>query len=78
MGAAVAGVGVKGEAGVAVVGEGWKIMGMVGVQVRRGSLGPPGDRAPPVLASVLTFCNHNIQTGAKKSETAWVKQVTSL
>lgn len=45
------------EAGVGVVGEGWKLVGIGEVEDRRGSLGPAGDRAPPVLESALTFCN---------------------
>lgn len=50
-----AGVRVVAEAGVRVVGEGWKLVGIGEVEDRSGSLGPAGDRAPPVLESALTF-----------------------
>lgn len=46
-----------------MVGEGWKLAGIGEVEDRRGSLGPAGERAPPVLESALTFCHENTQTG---------------
>lgn len=48
---------VGAEAGVGVVGEGWKLVGIGEVEDRIGSLGPTGERTPPVLESTLTFCN---------------------
>lgn len=48
---------VGAEAGVGVVGEGWKLVGIGEVEDRSGSLGPAGERTPPVLESTLTFCN---------------------
>lgn len=44
------------EAGVCVVGEGWRLVGIGEVEDRRGSLGPAEERATPVLDSALTFC----------------------
>lgn len=58
-GGPAAGVSVGAEAGVGVVGEGWKLVGIGEVEDRRGSLGPAGDRAPPVLDSALTFYDDN-------------------
>lgn len=52
------GEGVSVEAGVVVgvVGEGWKVVAIGDVEDRRGSLGPAGERVPPLLDSALTFC----------------------
>lgn len=54
-GGAVAGDSVSAEVGVSVVGEDWKLVGIGEVEDRRGSLGPTGETAPPVLDSALTF-----------------------
>lgn len=53
----VPGEGVSVEAGVVVgvVGEGWKVVAIGDVEDRRGSLGPAGERVPPLLDSALTF-----------------------
>lgn len=57
-------VGAEAGVGVGVVGEGWKLVGIGEVEDRSGSLGPAGERAPPVLESALTFCSEsNTQTG---------------
>ncbi len=60
-GGPVAGVRVGAEAAVGVVGEDWKLVVIGEVEDRSGSLGPTGERAPPVLESALTFCNEKSQ-----------------
>lgn len=48
------------EAGFGVVGDGWKLVGIGEAEDRRGSLGPGGERAPPVLGSALTFLHRSL------------------
>lgn len=60
--AAVVRAGVAAEAGVGVVGEGWKLVGIGEAEDRRGSLGPAGERAPPEVESALTFRSFVVPT----------------
>lgn len=68
----MAAVRVGADAGVGVVGEGWKLGGIGEMEDRRGSLGPAGERVPPVLESALTFCHENTQTGRGIKERSFV------
>lgn len=58
------------EAGVVVgvVGEGWKVVAIGDVEDRRGSLGPAGERVPPLLDSALTFCSDIKQTASSRND----------
>lgn len=67
--------GVPGEGGsveagvvVGVVGEGWKVVAIGDVEDRRGSLGPAGERVPPLLDSALTFCSDIKQTASSRND----------
>lgn len=64
------GEGVSVEAGVVVgvVGEGWKVVAIGDVEDRRGSLGPAGERVPPLLDSALTFCSDIKQTASSRND----------
>lgn len=56
------GAEAEAEAGVEAVGEGWKLVGIGEVEDRSGSLGPAGERPPPVLESALTFRSFVVPT----------------
>lgn len=71
-GGPVVAVRVGADAGVGVVGEGWKLAGIGEMEDRRGSLAPAGESAPPVLESALTFCHENTQTGRGIKEGTFV------
>lgn len=75
----VPGEGVSVEAGVVVgvVGEGWKVVAIGDVEDRRGSLGPAGERVPPLLDSALTFCSDIKQTSSRNDVLQQVLLISS-